>query len=82
MQAAPYSGTSSVRTILNHGCSTTFIVVDKVGEMADEAEEKALAVLTRRVVVVGMTRGGTHDSTEGSRESEEEGEHATRRETV
>ena len=30
----------------------------------------------------GTTRGGAHDGTEGGRESEEEGEHVTRRETV
>jgi hypothetical protein len=45
MQAAPYSGTSSVRTISNDGCSTTFIVVDVAGEAADEAEEEASTVL-------------------------------------
>ena len=52
MQAAPYSGTSSVRTISNDGCSTTFIVVDVAGEAADEAEEEASTVLPRHVVVV------------------------------
>ena len=30
----------------------------------------------------GTTRGGAHDGTEGGHESEEEGEHVTRRETV
>ena len=110
-QAAPYSGTSSVRTISNDGCSTTFIVFDVAGEAADEAEEEASAVLPRRVVVVdvnrplpppswaeavvgshggggggggrdtkGMTQGGAHDGAEGSRESEEKGEHVMRRE--
>ena len=49
MQAAPYSGTSSVRTISNDGCSTTFIVLDVVGEAADEAEEEASTVLPRHV---------------------------------
>ena len=113
MQAAPYSGTSSVRTISNDGCSTTFILVDVAGEAADEAKEKASTVLPRRVVVVDANlpppplswanaaagsrsgggggggrdaevtmRGGAHDGTEGGHESEEEGEHATRRETV
>ena len=56
MQAAPYSGTSSVRTISNDGCSTTFIVVDVAGEAADEAEEEASTVLPRRVVVVNANR--------------------------
>jgi hypothetical protein len=56
MQAAPYSGTSSVRTISNDGCSTTFIVVDVAGEAADEAEEEASTVLPRRVVVVDANR--------------------------
>ena len=56
MQAAPYSGTSSVRTILNDGCSTTFVVVDVAGEAADEAEEEASTVLPRRVVVVDANR--------------------------
>jgi hypothetical protein len=113
MQAAPYLGTTSVRTILNHGCSTTFIVVDVAGEAADEAEEEASTVLPGRVVVVdinrplpplpwadaaagsrggggggggkdaeGTTWGDAHDGAEGGRESEEEGEHATRREMV
>ena len=52
MQAAPYLGTSSVRTIWNDGCSTTFVVFDVTGEAADEAEEEALTVLPRRVIVV------------------------------
>ena len=113
MQAAPYSGTSSVWTISNDGCSTTFIVVEVAGEAADEAEDEASTVLPRRVVVAdanrppppppwadtlagsrgrggggggrdakGTMRGGAHDGAEGGRESEEEGEHATRRETV
>jgi hypothetical protein len=56
MQAAPYSGTSSVRTISNDGCSTTFIVFDVAGEAADEAEEEASTVLPRRVVVVDANR--------------------------
>ena len=51
MQAAPYSGTSSVRTISNDGCSTTFIVFDVAGEAADKAEEEASTVLPRHVVV-------------------------------
>ena len=56
MQAAPYLGMSSVRTISNDGCSTTFIVVDVAGEAADKAEEEALTVLPRRVVVVDTNR--------------------------
>ena len=56
MQAAPYLGTSSVQTILNDGCSTTFIVVNVAGEAADEAEEEASTVLLRRVVVVDANR--------------------------
>jgi hypothetical protein len=56
MQAAPYSGTSSVRTISNDGCSTTFIVFDVAGEAADEAEEEASTMLPRRVVVVDANR--------------------------
>ena len=35
MQVAPYSATPSVRTILNNGCSMTFIVVNVAGEAAD-----------------------------------------------
>ncbi len=56
MQAAPYSGTSSVWTISNDGCSTTFIVVEVAGEAADEAEEEASTVLPRRVVVADANR--------------------------
>ena len=56
MQAAPYSGMPSVRTISNDGCSTTFIVVDVAGEVADEAEEEASTVLPRRVVVFDANR--------------------------
>ncbi len=113
MQAAPYSGTLSVRTISNDGCSTTFIVFDVAGEAADKAEEEASTVLPRRVVVVdanrppppqpladavagsrgrggggggrdakGMTQGSANDGAEGGRESEEKGEHVTRREMV
>ncbi len=56
MQAAPYSRTSSVRTIWNDGCSTTFIVFDVAGEAADEAEEEASTVMPRRIVVVDANR--------------------------
>jgi hypothetical protein len=56
MQAAPYSGTSSVRTILNDRCSTTFFFVDVAGEAVDEAEEEASTVLPRHVVVVDANR--------------------------
>ena len=56
MKAAPYSGTSSVRTISNDGCSTILIVVDVAGEAVDEAEEEASTVLPRHVVVVDANR--------------------------
>ena len=68
MQVAPYSATPSVRTILNNGCSMTFIVVNVAGEAADEAEEEALTScqgalllsmgISRRLSAVGRCGGG------------------------